>query len=442
MTQLPDGARNPLFFRVVTPLFAAMVTLGVFAAPAQAIERVPADYKGKFVTSCKSYGSKSFLDVGTGDCYTCPASAPSRSVFSVKGKKACFKKADLVYKKADRHGKPTGRIVKTKCPSGQFLDVGKGRCYSCERGYNRTARKVTSKKSCSKRIGKKYKSAGKPDGRHGCPDGSWRHGTTNKCYVCPKGSVRNAKIRLDKTPDKFDACTVTSLADAGTKARILAAAPAASKHSKAKRERLSLDLGEIVGEEQEKRDDPNGYRRNKMSEILEREKEDGFNVVTLMGGANISFVGGYGHMRGFAMGYNKDGDKVCREVFTNAGTLGISAGAGGGMEMGVWRINMEDVAGETNGVQGGISLLLSVASGIHWAPDGKWTKPSDYVGLTIVNGVTNSGTGAGAGSGAGLEAGIDYVHGWTKARCTVPCDELDWDDIPLLDSNSSCKGET
>lgn len=441
MTRLPDGPRSPNLFKLLTPLFAALVTLGVFTAPAQAIDRAPADYEGDFVTSCKSYGSKSFLDVGTGDCYTCPTSAPSRSVFSVKGGKACFKKAQLVYKKAKRHGKPTGRVVKTKCPSGQFLDVGKGRCYSCAKGYNRTARKVTSKKSCSRRVSKSYKSAGDPDGRHGCPAGSWRHGLTNKCYTCPKGSVRNAKIG---TPDSIDACTFTNIGDATNKARILGAAPAASKHSKQKRDTLAIDIREIGREEQEKRDDPNGYRRNKMADILERELEadEGFKVVTLMGGANISFGGGYGHMRGFAMGLNKDDELVCREVFTNAGTLGLSAGAGGGEEIGIWRVTMEDVAGETNGVQGGISLILSYSSGIHWAPDGKWTKPSDYVGLTVMNGVTNSGAGAGAGSGAGLEAGVEYVHGWTKARCTVPCDELDWDDIPLLDSNSSCKGES
>jgi len=440
MTRLPDGPRSPIFFKLFTPLIAAMLALGVFAAPAQAVDRVPADYVGRFVTSCKDYHKKGFLDVGLGDCYRCPSSAPSRSVSSVKGGKACFKKAHLAYKKAKRHGKPKGRVVKTKCPSGQFLDVRKGRCYSCPSGYKRTARKVTSKKSCSRRIGKSHKSAINL-GDHGCPSGSWRHGLTSKCYTCPKGSVRNAKIG---NPGDIDACTFTNIGDATNKARILGAAPAASKHSKKKRSTLALDLGEIVGEEQEKRDDPNGYRRRKMADILDRELEadDGFKVVTLMGGANISFGGGYGHMRGFAMGHNKDDELVCREVFTNSGTLGVSAGAGGGEEIGIWRVTMEDVAGETNGVQGGISLLLAYSSGIHWAPDGKWTKPSDYVGLTVMNGVTNSGTGTGAGSGAGLEAGVEYVHGWTKARCAVPCDELDWDDIPLLDSNSSCKGES
>ena len=253
--------------------------------------------------------------------------------------------------------------------------------------------------------------------------------------------MRNLKIG---TPDSIDACT--SLADGGAtnKGRILAATPVASKHSADKRTSLSLNLADIVNDELERRDDPNAYRRRKMSEQLDYEIEagDGFEVVTLMGGANISAGVGYGHMRGFAMGLNKDGDRVCKEVFGNSATVGLSAGAGGGMEMGIWRVNMEDVAGETNGVQASIALLLGYGNGIHWAPDGKWTKPTDYVGLTVMNGVTNSGTGSGASSGVGLDVGVEYVHGWTKARCTVPCDELDWDDIPLLDSNASCNSDS
>ena len=438
MTRLPDGPRNPVFFKLFTPLLAAMVTLGVFASPAQAIERAPADYAGDFVTSCKDYHKKGFLDVGLGNCWRCPSATPSRSMTSVKSKSACFKAAHRKHSKATIYGKAKGAL-KTKCKKGK-LDVRTGKCFKCPSGHIRTARKVTSKKACVGAVKKKSASAISL-GDHGCPAGSWRHGLTSKCYTCPKGSIRNARIG---NPGDIDACTFTNISDATNKARILAAAPAASKHSEEKRSTMSLNLADIINDENEKRDDPNAYRREKMHDLLDQqiEEDEGFKVVTLMGGANISFGGGYGHMRGFAMGQNKDDERVCREVFSNTATAGVSAGAGGGMEMGVWRVTMEDVAGETNGVQGGISLLLGVSSGIHWAPDGKWTKPSDYVGLTVMNGITNSGTGSGASGGAGLEAGIEYVHGWTKARCTVPCDELDWDDIPLLDSNSSCKGES
>lgn len=441
MTKLPDSHYCLAIFRLLPLLSAAIVMLALFTPPVQAAtSTTPALYVGEYVTSCKERDENALFDARSGDCFVCPGTAPNRSVFAVSGgkydgKRACFKKASTKHKKAIKKRKATGALNNQCKRKGEYLWIGTGSCYACPKGYKKTGL-ISSEKACSKRTAKKYQPATLFEER-GCPENSWRHGLTDSCFRCPEGSVRNLKIGK---PDSIEACTYTNITGLSNKQRILNATPEASKYSANKRENMSLFLFDIVRENQEKRDDPNGYRRRKMSELLASEIEagDGFEVVTLMGGANISAIGGYSHMRGFAMGLNKDGEKVCKEVFTNSATIGASAGAGGGEELGVWRVTMEDVAGETNGVQGGISLLLGYSNGIHWAPDGKWTKPSDYVGLTVMNGVTNSGTGTGAGSGVGLDVGVEFVHGWTKERCTVPCDTLDWDDIPLFDSNASC----
>ena len=187
-------------------LIAALVFAStlLFAPKAQA---EPAIYKGTITKCSQDYPANSnylaaFLDVGKGSCWQCPKSNPKRTIFAVDSGKACEKPAHEVFKRASGPKNPSG-VFKTDCPSGYFLDIGKGKCYSCG-GYARTGYTVTGSKACSRRIGVKSSRALEV-GDAGCADGSFRNGLTNSCYSCPAGTYRNANIANDLT--KINACT-------------------------------------------------------------------------------------------------------------------------------------------------------------------------------------------------------------------------------------------
>ena len=196
--------QEPPFFAVLVTALLILLFGLIFAQPAYA---EPAKYEGPVTHCSKTYPATkthnaAFLDVGNGSCWQCPKSKPSRTVFPVTSTKACEKPAHEVFKKASKPKDPTG-LIKTDCPPGYFLDIGKRKCYSCG-GYARTAHSVTSSKACSKRVRASWSRALEA-GDAGCPDGSFRNGLTNKCYSCPAGSYRNANIGSDLT--KINACT-------------------------------------------------------------------------------------------------------------------------------------------------------------------------------------------------------------------------------------------
>ena len=92
-----------------------------------------------------------FNDLGRVECWSCPE-GHERSWSAVDASDACVKAASEVFVSARDRGAPTGVIIKTDCPDGAFLDVGKGRCYSCDSGYTRTAHSVTSGKACVRSV--------------------------------------------------------------------------------------------------------------------------------------------------------------------------------------------------------------------------------------------------------------------------------------------------
>ncbi|MEM1324652.1 MAG: hypothetical protein AAGI23_01800 [Bacteroidota bacterium] len=89
------------------------------------------------------------------------------------------------------------------CPTkykGSFLDVGRGECWSCPAGYGRTLEAVDSEKACSKGVFGPFKQATKK-GKPGCDSNSFPHGNT--CYSCPDGFERTlSKIDGDKACEK------------------------------------------------------------------------------------------------------------------------------------------------------------------------------------------------------------------------------------------------
>lgn len=106
--------------------------------------------------------------------------------------------------------KATKQAKKPYCPRGSFWDIGKGKCYSCGSGYNRTVFSVTSSKACEKPAytarrkaqdkGKKYCKKWTGGGcentflgricapkictNEGCPSGAFFDIGKGRCYSC------------------------------------------------------------------------------------------------------------------------------------------------------------------------------------------------------------------------------------------------------------------
>jgi hypothetical protein len=325
-----------------------------------------------------------------------------------------------------------GKAKKIGCAKGTFFDpIRGGECWSCPKDYIRTGTHIEKEKACAKNLllGP-WKEAKFHRSIWGCDtrkrefldpiDGG-------QCYRCPANYNRSIRsVKSDK------ACTVTAKltcdsglepkgeicfppVDRAEKARVQKAYPSEEK----KYESLHASLAKRLSESKDDPGDQNARRRKLMSDALADVADEDFETVTLLGTFGGSVIVGYGHARGFAMSHG-----VCREAFGNSFTAGVSAGFSGTEEIGIWKGDLDDLKGETNGIQGSFSLaVLTFTKGIHWS-----------VGAKSPSGITT-----GTGAGMGLDFGTDYVHGWTKLRCEVDCATLDWDDIPLLDSKASCK---
>lgn len=79
-----------------------------------------------------------------GNCYSCPQGY-NRTAHPVTSAKACSQRVHADYKPAELKGKAA------KCGSGYFLDIGTGECWTCPDGYKRTVLfPVNSAKACEK----------------------------------------------------------------------------------------------------------------------------------------------------------------------------------------------------------------------------------------------------------------------------------------------------
>lgn len=127
---------------------------------------------------------------GMGACYSCPGGY-RRSASAVDSAKACYKTIKAGLYKAKKHGK-----LKNPKPAGAFLDPrNKGEYWSCPKGYGRTVVYPVnhSSKACKKVIpGKTYAAKTKKRGTFGCKTGAFQNGLENACYTCPKGYKRSA----------------------------------------------------------------------------------------------------------------------------------------------------------------------------------------------------------------------------------------------------------
>lgn len=161
-------------------------------SPLQAQTTAYSSAKGMGSALC---GGGSFFDpINGGSCWSCP-DGTRRTVFPVNQAKACESPGGQTFSRASDRGAPTSAspfLPKTQCPGGAFLDVGRGRCYSCPSGAKRTLEAVTSERACVSSTQASFQSA-RNAGKAGCAAGSFFdpiNGGT--CWACPSGSKRTA----------------------------------------------------------------------------------------------------------------------------------------------------------------------------------------------------------------------------------------------------------
>lgn len=167
--------------------------------------RVSAKFEAKAVGKCPD---GSFFDLGTWSCYACP-DGYNRNAKSISGDKACDRPM-----KSTQHMTATF-LGKKECPAGSFLDKRNGgECWSCPKGYGRTAASVDAWNACGMVLKKAVSATF--NGR-ACPEEAFtdpRNG--GECWSCPEGFNRTAnavtgKNACVKTIDFLPAQKITAL---------------------------------------------------------------------------------------------------------------------------------------------------------------------------------------------------------------------------------------
>lgn len=162
------------------------------------VKHASATHVGRPECSDKSF-KVTYPGMNTYYCYSCPDEY-KRTVFDIKGDKACEKPGRVKYAKTTKHGKGKG-LLGTDCDGGQFWDPN-GNCYSCPNGYSRTTHPVKSDKACSQKVHAKYSKATYEGENDICGKGFYDPGT-DKCWTCPKGYKRTVfSVDSDKACEK------------------------------------------------------------------------------------------------------------------------------------------------------------------------------------------------------------------------------------------------
>jgi len=366
---------------------------------------------------------------GLGACYSCPGGY-RRSASSVTSSKACYRTVKLARYKAKRHGS-----VKNPKPRGAFLDPRKGGEYwSCPASYKRSVVAVTAKNACVRVIlPRTLKAKATPRGRKGCPRGSFQNGAYPECYRCPKGYKRSLAIGRDLSKMR-NACVKVKV-DLSGGARALAwmkrdiakirrqvepeiaAATNVMRRNhklvqallKAKtdthRAAIALRIAESAAATMRKR------KRASLDDIDQRQNQYGpriqlasagkipaqlalipknviFQTVSVAIVADASFgVGATLTPVMVALPIAQSRKRVFHYYNAVAGSAGLSVGADGSGEVGLWVDDYKSLAGGSMGGAAGVTLGVGGSLTFWWSTD----PPHKYLGMTFT-----IGTGVGA----------------------------------------------
>lgn len=130
----------------------------------------------------------SFYDPARGgECWSCPKGY-KRSAAAVGAKNACVIPAKEEFRAISKHNKATG-IFKTDCPKGQFWDAIDGYCYSCPSNYKRTGYSVRDAKACSRLVKESVSVA-----------------TVERKAECRPGEIRDLKVQGKQSTEAGGGC--------------------------------------------------------------------------------------------------------------------------------------------------------------------------------------------------------------------------------------------
>lgn len=421
-----------------------------------------------------------------GACYSCP-SGYKRSASAVDSSKACSRRISAKLYKAKKHG-----VLKNPKPAGAFLDPrNKGEYWSCPKAYGRTVVYPVnhSSKACKKSIpGKSYAAKVKSRGTFGCKAGAFQNGLENACYTCPKGYSRSAvpgtKLHTRKSAcvfvkvdpnklrnPKFEAwakkeavqikkrydrdmkqvmtalkkikpvAMIKSLKNAKTDAqRVRAANQILSpltkwivKNGTKKKASLPMRRASILqpifnggdhiqmadaststglifakfGIDAPKLPTASESLKNLRGEALDRAIRDSltFKTTSVAIIADGSFVVG-GTLTPIMLAidnvdYARKVTKTRKTQFYNAaaGTIGNSVGADGGIEVGLWRDDYKGLSGGSFGIVGAAAVKGGLGITLWWSTD----KQPRFLGIAIATQI-------------GLSAEMEFTAGGTWKR--------------------------
>lgn len=123
-----------------------------------------------------------FLDIGKGQCWQCP-DGYERSLEPVDGPNACKRPVAAQRFAATKFGA-------SGCQSGEFLDLGRNECWQCPTNYSRTLSAVTATDACAATVPAQFLSATNNGPVPTCAAGQFTDLTQPGCWSCPSGYVR------------------------------------------------------------------------------------------------------------------------------------------------------------------------------------------------------------------------------------------------------------
>lgn len=133
-----------------------------------------------------------FFDVLSGVCWSCPSGYENNLLQPDKTKgDACVKPASSAF--ATASSAAGSGFFGTDCPQGYVYDLVLGRCYRCPSGYNKVVLRAWNNASaCEKVTPASYTAATRHDGL--CPSGSFLDLATGACWSCPSGYERGVTV--------------------------------------------------------------------------------------------------------------------------------------------------------------------------------------------------------------------------------------------------------
>lgn len=334
-----------------------------------------------------------------------------------------------------------GKAKKLGCPgkNSHFSPRNGGECWSCPKGYKRTAQLINSKKACAVKFFKgPYKRAKYQRSVWGCPKGQFhvlKGG--GSCMACPKGYKRVQVAGVDSLmcdiPNKyqcdgplkaaklppFDNPLANLLGSrkvkvCGIKKDIVKQAAIDIKNTAqvyyyARKLHKQLTSGSAAAAYVYK-----SLKSKKWANVLAAlKKMDNYNKlitaakqsksqsITVGLGGDVQFI--IGSNTEFGLAVNTNGKGGIKPYNTTGFSKGIAAGADLGVVVGVWRAPANQLAGPSQGI------AVSAGAGAKSAGASVWysyyspgTRGQEYLGFSIAGSV-----------GFGFEIG-EYNEVWTQ----------------------------